>query len=202
MSLASPRLHSVKRQNMEWRLTQTPYNDNRDTRITVSHRRAQRSRVGGNLSGRFLRVPRIIGGIYVVDLPWASPVELNDSLSLGPRSVFHAGWPVTEGPGRKFFRAAAIERFSSREMQNTRNHSDPLSPWMSMRRDMIAVRKLKSDHERAFFRWVAFEYSHLCARGQSRRRCFPFDSCRRIEMHVGGGLHFFSGQLRMDEDDG
>src|SRR5882724_5052935 len=154
-----------------------------------------------NLSGRFLRVPRIVGGIYVVDLPWASPVELNDSLSLGPGGMFHAGWPVTEGAGRKFFRAAAIERFSSGEMQNTRNHCDPLSLWMGMRRDMIAVRKLKSDHERAFFRWVAFEYSHLCAQGQSRWCCFPFDSWRRIELHACG-WHFFSGQLRADEDDG
>jgi len=128
-------------------------------------------------------------------------VELNDSLSFGPGGVYHAGGPVTEGPGRKFFRAAAIERFSSGEMQNTRNHSDPLSLWMGMRRDMIAVRKLKPDHERAFFRWVAFEYGHLCARRQSRRPCFPFDSCRRIEMHVGG-LRFFSGQLCVDEDDG
>ena len=27
MSHASPRLHSVKRRTMEWRLAQTPYND-------------------------------------------------------------------------------------------------------------------------------------------------------------------------------
>ena len=128
-------------------------------------------------------------------------MKLDNCFTFRPRGVFHAGGPVTEGPGRKFFRAAAIERFSSREIQNTRNHSDPLSLWMGMRWDMIAVRKLKTYYERAFFRWVAFEYSHLCARRQSRRRSFPFDSCRRIKMHVGG-LHFFSGQLRVDEDDG
>src|SRR5206468_5687197 len=62
----------------------------------------------------FLRVPRIVGGIHIIDLPRADPMELDHSLSFGPRRVFHASGPVTKGPGRKFFRAAAIERFSNR----------------------------------------------------------------------------------------
>ncbi len=44
-------------------------------------------------------------------------MELNERLAFGPRRVFHAGGPVTEGASREFFRAAAIERFSSREIQ-------------------------------------------------------------------------------------
>src|SRR5438128_1009319 len=135
-------------------------------------------------SGSFLHIPRIVGGIYRIYLPWASPVALYDRLAFGPGGVFHACWPVSEGPGRKSFRAAAVERDSGCEIQNTRNHSDPLSLWMGVRRDMIAVRELKSDHKRAFFRWVAFEHSHLCASRQSRRPCFPFNNCSRIKMHV------------------
>ena len=96
MSLASLRLHSVKHRTMEWRLTQTPYNDGPHTTVAVSHWRARRSRVGGNLLGRLLCVPRIVSRIYVVDLPWADPMELNDRLAFGPRRVFHASGPVTE----------------------------------------------------------------------------------------------------------
>ena len=96
MSLASLRLHSVKHRTMEWRLTQTSYNDGPHTTVTVSHRRARRSRVDSNLLGRLLCVPRIVSGIYVVDLPWADPMELNDRLAFGPRRVFHASGPVTE----------------------------------------------------------------------------------------------------------
>ena len=81
---------------MEWRLTQKPYNDGPHTTVAVSHWRAQRSRVGSNLLGRLLCVPRIVSRIYVVDLPWADPMELNDRLAFGPRRVFHAGGPVTE----------------------------------------------------------------------------------------------------------
>jgi hypothetical protein len=128
-------------------------------------------------------------------------MKLDNCFTFRPRRVFHSCGPVAEGASRKFFCAIAIERFSGCQIKSTRNHSDTLGFWMGMRRDMIALRKLKTHYERAFFRWVAFEYSHPCARRQSRRRCFPFDSCRRIEMHVGG-LHFFSGRLRVDEGDG
>src|SRR6266545_3821915 len=135
-------------------------------------------------SGRFFCVSRIVGGIYVVDLPRADPMKLDNCFTFRPSGVLHTSGPVTEGTSRKLFRAAAIERFSGREIKDTRNHSDALSLWMRMRRDMIAVRKLKSHHERAFFGWVAFEHSHLCARRQSRWPGYPFDSRRRIESHV------------------
>jgi hypothetical protein len=62
-------------------------------------------------------------------------MELNDSLAFGPRSVFHAGGPVTEGPSRKFLCAIAIERFSCCEMQGARNYGDPLGLQMGVRRD-------------------------------------------------------------------
>jgi hypothetical protein len=50
--------------------------------------------------GRLLSIPRIVGGIDVIDLPRAHTVELNDRLSFGPRGVFHASRPVTERAGR------------------------------------------------------------------------------------------------------
>ncbi len=85
-------------------------------------------------------------------------MELNDRLSFGPAGVFHSGGPVTEGPCRKFFRAIAIECFSGREQKVARNHRDPFSFWMGMRRNVIAIRKLETYYEWAFLCWVAFEY--------------------------------------------
>jgi hypothetical protein len=133
---------------MEWRLTQTPYNDGAQNRVTVGDRRVRRSRVTSNLLRRFLRVPRVVGGIDVIDLPRADAMKLDDCFALRPRRVFHAGGPVTERTSRKFFCAAAIEGFSGCEIKNTRNHSDPLSLGMGMRRDMIALRKFKTHYKR------------------------------------------------------
>ena len=137
-----------------------------------------------NLSGRFLRVPRIVSRIYVVDLPRSDAVKLDNCFTFRPRRVFHASRPVTERPGGKLFGANAIERFSCRKIKSTRNHSDPLSLRMGMRRDMIALRKLKTHYKGTFFRRIAFEYSHPCARRQSRWPCFPFNSRWRIKTHV------------------
>src|SRR5258707_3031059 len=114
-------------------------NDGPHTTVTVSHRRALRSRVGSNLLGRLLCVPRIVSRIYVVDLPRSDPMELNDRLAFGPRRVFHASGIVTEGASREFFRAAAIERFSSRAIQCSLDHSATLSLLMGMPRGMICV---------------------------------------------------------------
>ena len=128
-------------------------------------------------------------------------MKLDNCFDFRPRRVFHASRPVTEGASRKFFCAAAIERFSGREIKNTRNHSDTLGFRMGMRRDMIAFGKLKTHHERAFFRWIAFEYSHLCARRQRRWRYFPFNSRRRIKAHVCG-LRLFGRGPRPGEAQG
>ena len=111
---------------------------------------------------------------------------MDDCLAFGPSGVFHASWPVTKGPGRKFFCASAIKCVSGCEIKSTRNHSDTLSLRMGVWRDMIAVRKLKTHHECAFFRWVAFEYSHFCARRQSSGSGLPIDRRRRVKVHVYG----------------
>src|SRR6266496_1631306 len=111
-------------------------------------------------------------------------MKLNNCFTFRPRRVFHSGGPVAEGASRKFFCAAAIERFSGCEIKSTRNHGDTLGFRMGVWRDMIALRKLKTHHERAFLRWVAFEHSHLCARGQSRWPCFPVNSRWLIKAHV------------------
>ena len=123
----------------------------------------------------FLRVPRIVRGIHIIDLPRADAVKLNYRIAFRPRRVFHSSGPVTEGPCWKFFRAIAIKRFSGREIKSTRNHRDALSFWMGMRCDMIAVRKLEAYYERTFFRWIAFEHSHLCPRRQGGWSRFPFN---------------------------
>src|SRR6516165_1642308 len=117
-------------------------------------------------------------------------MELDDRLSFSPAGVFHPGRPVTEGPGGEFFRATAIECFSSGEIKVTRNHCDSFSFWMGMWRNVIAVRKLEAHYERAFLCWVAFEYGHLRARRYSRWSWFPLNGCRRIKTHLGG-LRFF-----------
>ena len=140
----------------------------------------------------FLRVPRVVCRIDVVDLPWANPMELDDGLSFRPGGVFHPSKPVTEGPGGEFFRAVAIERFSGREIKVTRNHCDPFRLWMGMWRNVIAVRKLETHYERVFLCWVAFEHGHFGASRYSRWSRFPFNGSRRIKTHLGG-LRLFGG---------
>src|SRR6266498_1572709 len=139
------------------------------------------ARVGNAL---FLRVSWVVRRIDIVDLPRSDPVKLNDRFAFGPGGMFHSSGPETERSGRKPFCTISIERFSSCEMKDPRNHSDTLGFWMGVRCDMIAVRELKAYHERAFLRWIAFEHGHLCARGQSRRARLPFDCRRRIQVHV------------------
>src|SRR5437588_8211238 len=111
-------------------------------------------------------------------------MELNDGFSFGPGSVFHASRPKTEGSGWKFFCAVTIECFSGGEVKRARNHSHTLGFWMNMRRYVIAVRKLKAYHERTFFRWSAFQHSHLRPGRQSRWSLLPFASRRSIQAHV------------------
>src|SRR5947209_15350305 len=106
--------------------------------------------------------------------------------------MFHSSGPVTELDGWKLFGAIAIECFSGGEVNRARNHSNTLRFWMGMRRYVIAVGKLKADHERTFFCWIAFQHGHLRPRGQSRWSFLPFDSCRRIKAHVCG-LCLFGG---------
>src|SRR5207248_10743974 len=95
-------------------------------------------------------------------------MKLDNCFTFRPRRVFHSGRPVTEGASRKLFCAAAIKRFCGRNIKSTRNHSDSLGFQMGMRRDMIALRKLKTHHERAFHGWVAFEYRYLCGKRHCR----------------------------------
>ena len=70
------------------------------------------------------------------------------------------------------------------KIKGARNYGDPLSLRMGMRRDVIAVRKLKTYYKWTFLCRVAFEHSHLCARRQGRWPRFPLNTCRRVKTHV------------------
>src|SRR5881394_3417295 len=111
-------------------------------------------------------------------------MKLDDRFTFRPPGVFHSGGPVTKRACRKFFCTGPIERFSSRELKSTGNHGDSLCLWVGMRWDMVAVRKLKAHHERTFFRWIAFQHSHLRPGRQNRWSLLPFDSRWRIKAHV------------------
>jgi pectinesterase len=51
-------------------------------------------------SGRLLCVPRIVGGIQVIDLPRTDSMELNYRVAFSPRGVLHASRPETERASR------------------------------------------------------------------------------------------------------
>src|SRR5215216_2688307 len=75
------------------------------------------------LSGRLLCVPRIVGGINIVDLPWAAAMELNHGFSFRPGCVFHSSRPEPIRTGRKLFGAVTIKCFSGCEVKCARNYS-------------------------------------------------------------------------------
>src|SRR5260370_40654409 len=97
---------------MEWRLTQTPYNDDRTPALPSAIGAPGGCELSSNLSGRFLCFPRIVGRILVADLPWADAMKLANCFAFTPRRVVHAGWPVTKAARRTAFHSATFERVS------------------------------------------------------------------------------------------
>src|SRR2546422_9678604 len=108
-------------------------------------------------------LPRIVGGVHVIDFEGPHAVDLDDGLTLGPGEVPHGFGHTHVGTGRQFLAGFFSERFSPAHHKRALDDGDVFVRRVPVRWDLVAVGHLDADRIRAGLAGIAREYCRLGA---------------------------------------
>src|SRR5215813_5698023 len=126
----------------------------------------------GVLSLRFLS--GVIFGIYVIDTPRPSAVDLDDGFFIREGIVRHAGRKREEASSRQRLGVALIRNVAHAERKRARDNGHDFRLRVGVRGNGIALRELEAKHEQAVFSRVAVEYARFSPRRNRRGSLRPF----------------------------
>src|SRR5262245_15854897 len=127
-------------------------------------------------------LPGVVSGIEISDVPRSRYVELKDRFLSGPGEVVHLGRHEEHRPGAHGGCLLRVELVAHADIDSPGQHSDPLDPWVVVRRNLVVGRKLYPGRDGTFLVHLAFDDGDFCTRWQSGY-ILPFEIVRRDD-HV------------------